>query len=83
MEVAFGALRGERVALPVGAIVINDCYNASPLSVRAALDELAAETPTGRRIAVLGDMLELGAEPSSGSIARWAGPRGRRASTCS
>ena len=62
LEVAVGHLRGERVSLPVGAVVINDCYNASPLSVRAALDELAAETPTGRRIAVLGDMLELGTE---------------------
>ena len=62
LEVRFGALRGERVALPSGATVINDCYNASPLSVRAALDDLAAETPSGRRIAVLGDMLELGAD---------------------
>jgi UDP-N-acetylmuramoyl-tripeptide--D-alanyl-D-alanine ligase len=61
VEVPAGHLRGERVSLPVGATVINDCYNASPLSVRAALDELAAETPSGRRIAVLGDMLELGA----------------------
>ena len=42
LEVAFGALRGERVALPSGATVINDCYNASPLSVRAALDDLAS-----------------------------------------
>jgi UDP-N-acetylmuramoyl-tripeptide--D-alanyl-D-alanine ligase len=40
--------------------VINDCYNANPLSMRAALDDLAAQTPTGRRVAVLGDMLELG-----------------------
>jgi UDP-N-acetylmuramoyl-tripeptide--D-alanyl-D-alanine ligase len=61
LEVRFGELRGERVALSSGAVVINDCYNASPLSVRAALDDLAAETPSGRRIAVLGDMLELGA----------------------
>ena len=61
LNVTFGALRGERVALPNGATVINDCYNASPLSVRAALDDLASETPSGRRIAVLGDMLELGA----------------------
>jgi UDP-N-acetylmuramoyl-tripeptide--D-alanyl-D-alanine ligase len=60
VDVPVGHLRGERLALPSGAIVLNDCYNASPLSVRAALDELAAETPTGRRIAVLGDMLELG-----------------------
>ena len=62
VEVAFGALRGERVTLAVGATVINDCYNASPLSVRAALDELAAHEGATRRVAVLGDMLELGAE---------------------
>ena len=62
VEVRFGALRGERVTLAVGATVINDCYNASPLSMRAALDELADHEPEGRRIAVLGDMLELGAE---------------------
>jgi UDP-N-acetylmuramoyl-tripeptide--D-alanyl-D-alanine ligase len=48
------------VTLPVGALVINDCYNASPLSMRAALDELSSEPADGRRIAVLGDMLELG-----------------------
>lgn len=43
-----------------GIRVINDCYNANPASVRAALD-LTAELPVdGSRIAVLGDMLELG-----------------------
>jgi UDP-N-acetylmuramoyl-tripeptide--D-alanyl-D-alanine ligase len=61
LDVPAGHLRGERIDLPSGATVINDCYNASPLSVRAALAELALETPTGRRVAVLGDMLELGA----------------------
>jgi UDP-N-acetylmuramoyl-tripeptide--D-alanyl-D-alanine ligase len=61
VDVPAGYLRGERIVLPSGATVINDCYNASPLSVRAALDELAAESPAGRRVAVLGDMLELGA----------------------
>jgi UDP-N-acetylmuramoyl-tripeptide--D-alanyl-D-alanine ligase len=60
LELPAGPLRGERVTLPVGAVVINDCYNASPLSMRAALDELSAEPASGRRIAVLGDMLELG-----------------------
>ena len=39
--------------------MINDCYNANPMSMRAALDELAARRPA-RRVAVLGDMLELG-----------------------
>jgi UDP-N-acetylmuramoyl-tripeptide--D-alanyl-D-alanine ligase len=61
VDVPAGYLRGEWIVLPSGATVINDCYNASPLSVRAALDELAAESPAGRRVAVLGDMLELGA----------------------
>ncbi len=60
LEVSFAALRGERVALPEGVIVVNDCYNANPMSMRAALDDLAATAP-GRRVAVLGDMLELGA----------------------
>jgi UDP-N-acetylmuramoyl-tripeptide--D-alanyl-D-alanine ligase len=40
--------------------VINDAYNASPASMRAALDALLDVTRTGRRIAVLGDMAELG-----------------------
>ena len=48
------------VALSRGATVINDCYNANPLSMRAALDDLAMQQPAGRRVAVLGDMLELG-----------------------
>jgi UDP-N-acetylmuramoyl-tripeptide--D-alanyl-D-alanine ligase len=60
VEAPAGHLRGERVELPGGALVLNDCYNASPLSVRAALDELSAEPASGRRVAVLGDMLELG-----------------------
>ena len=41
-----------------GVNVIEDCYNASPLSMNAALDTLALFT--GRKIAVLADMLELG-----------------------
>jgi UDP-N-acetylmuramoyl-tripeptide--D-alanyl-D-alanine ligase len=62
VDVSFGALRGEHVSLPSGAVVINDCYNANPLSMRAALDDLATQAPEGRRVAVLGDMLELGPE---------------------
>jgi len=60
VDVRFGPLRGERVALARGATVINDCYNANPLSMRAALDDLATQDTAGRRVAVLGDMLELG-----------------------
>jgi UDP-N-acetylmuramoyl-tripeptide--D-alanyl-D-alanine ligase len=50
--------------VPVGdRTVLDDCYNASPLSMRAALDTLTATTPAGKKkIAVLGDMLELGPE---------------------
>ena len=62
LEAPTGALRGELVELPDGAVVINDCYNASPLSMRAALDELTERSVEGRRVAVLGDMLELGSE---------------------
>ena len=57
----FSALRGERLALGGGVVVVNDCYNANPMSMRAALDDLAA-TAAGRRVGVLGDMLELGSE---------------------
>jgi UDP-N-acetylmuramoyl-tripeptide--D-alanyl-D-alanine ligase len=60
LSVSFASLRGERIALPGGVTVVNDCYNANPMSMRAALDDLAATAP-GRRVAVLGDMLELGA----------------------
>jgi len=43
-----------------GLNIINDAYNANPVSMRAALDALSAEQRSGRTIAVLGDMLELG-----------------------
>ena len=41
---------------------IADCYNANPTSMAAALETFASVPVTGRRIAVLGDMLELGAQ---------------------
>jgi UDP-N-acetylmuramoyl-tripeptide--D-alanyl-D-alanine ligase len=59
LEVNFSAMRGQRLTLPGGAVLIDDCYNANPMSMRAAIDELAASAPA-RRVAVLGDMLELG-----------------------
>jgi UDP-N-acetylmuramoyl-tripeptide--D-alanyl-D-alanine ligase len=59
LAVALSELRGQRRELPGGIVVIDDCYNANPMSMRAALDDLAASA-SGRRVAVLGDMLELG-----------------------
>jgi UDP-N-acetylmuramoyl-tripeptide--D-alanyl-D-alanine ligase len=59
LTVALSALRGERIVLPGDVTIVNDCYNANPMSMRAALDDLVAAAP-GRRVAVLGDMLELG-----------------------
>jgi UDP-N-acetylmuramoyl-tripeptide--D-alanyl-D-alanine ligase len=78
VEPPTGHLRGEVVELATGATVINDCYNASPLSMRAALDELASHDTAGRRVAVLGDMLELGRESEAlhremGEVAAEAG----------
>ena len=49
----------QRMRTAGGVQFIEDCYNASPDSVRAALQTLA-DLPARRRIAVLGDMLELG-----------------------
>jgi UDP-N-acetylmuramyl pentapeptide synthase len=59
IDVSLSARRGQRIELPGPLLVLDDCYNANPMSMRAALDELAA-TAGGRRVAVLGDMLELG-----------------------
>jgi UDP-N-acetylmuramoyl-tripeptide--D-alanyl-D-alanine ligase len=61
VDVSFSALRGELIALPGEIALINDCYNANPMSMRAAIDDLAQTAPA-RRVAVLGDMLELGPE---------------------
>jgi UDP-N-acetylmuramoyl-tripeptide--D-alanyl-D-alanine ligase len=58
LQVNFSALRGEVIEVLGGVTLINDCYNANPVSMRAALDQLAGAQ--GRRIAVLGGMAELG-----------------------
>jgi UDP-N-acetylmuramoyl-tripeptide--D-alanyl-D-alanine ligase len=54
-----GAMRSE-VRRRRGVLILNDCYNANPVSVRAALDWLADIKGTGRSFAVLGEMRELG-----------------------
>jgi len=50
--------RGARRILPNGAVLLDESYNASGASMRAALAVLGLQP--GRRVAVLGDMLELG-----------------------
>jgi len=64
LEPLMGRGRRHKLALDGGSATIHDeSYNASPAAVRAALEVLAAASPGlgGRRIVVLGDMLELGA----------------------
>jgi UDP-N-acetylmuramoyl-tripeptide--D-alanyl-D-alanine ligase len=61
VTVRFSALRGERIQLSEKIVLIDDCYNANPMSMRSAIDDLV-QTAGGRRVAVLGDMLELGAQ---------------------
>jgi UDP-N-acetylmuramoyl-tripeptide--D-alanyl-D-alanine ligase len=65
LEVEFSPLREEEIALADGVLLINDCYNANPLSMRAALEHLAERAGSRRRIAVLGEMAELGAQAPS------------------
>jgi UDP-N-acetylmuramoyl-tripeptide--D-alanyl-D-alanine ligase len=60
LEVEFSPLREEELELPGGVLLLNDCYNANPLSMRAALAHLAEVAGPRRRVAVLGEMAELG-----------------------
>jgi len=52
--------RGELLRLPGGVTLIDDSYNSSPAALRQALDILAASAGCARKVAVLGEMLELG-----------------------
>jgi UDP-N-acetylmuramoyl-tripeptide--D-alanyl-D-alanine ligase len=75
-SIGFSRFRGERLQLPGGIVLVNDCYNANPVSMRAALDHVASlEAP--RAVAVLGEMGELG--PGSAGYHREVGEHARAA----
>jgi UDP-N-acetylmuramoyl-tripeptide--D-alanyl-D-alanine ligase len=75
-SIGFSRFRGERLELPGGIVLVNDCYNANPVSMRAALDHIASlEAP--RAVAVLGEMGELG--PGSAGYHREVGEHARAA----
>ena len=81
IDLALSPGRGQRTTLRTGVTVIDDCYNANPMSMRAALEDLAATangTAGGRRVAILGDMLELGPDERGFhvEIGEYAGAQG-------
>jgi UDP-N-acetylmuramoyl-tripeptide--D-alanyl-D-alanine ligase len=71
-----GKMRGERLEHR-GIVVWNDCYNSNPEAAQAMIDVLG-KTPAKRRIAVLGEMLELGhaAEELHRKLGRYAAEHG-------
>jgi UDP-N-acetylmuramoyl-tripeptide--D-alanyl-D-alanine ligase len=69
-SIGFSRFRGERLELPGGIVLVNDCYNANPVSMRAALDHLAS-LEARRTVAALGEMGELG--PDSAAYHREVG----------
>lgn len=73
-SIGFSRFRGERLQLGDGIVLVNDCYNANPVSMRAALDHLAA-LGAPRTIAVLGEMGELG--PQAPAYHRGVGEHAR------
>jgi len=75
-NIGFSRFRGERLEIGDGIVLVNDCYNANPVSMRAALSHLAS-IGQGRRIAVLGEMAELG--PDAPAYHREVGERARAA----
>ena len=58
-------MRIEVITTPTGMTLLNDAYNASPTSMKAAIDVLQSMKGNGLKIAVLGDMLELGPDEAA------------------
>ena len=72
-----GEGRGRVHELAAGVIVVDDCYNSSPAALAAVLETLSGTEIQGRKILVMGDMLELG--PRETAFHREAGRRAARA----
>lgn len=60
VHLAPAAKRGEVHRLPSGLLLVDDSYNSNPAAAERALESVARMPSTGRRVAILGDMLELG-----------------------
>jgi UDP-N-acetylmuramyl pentapeptide synthase len=65
LEVEFGPLREEVIEADSGVTLINDCYNANPAAMTAALQHLSALAGERRKVAVLGEMAELGSDAAA------------------
>jgi UDP-N-acetylmuramoyl-tripeptide--D-alanyl-D-alanine ligase len=74
--IALSPYRGEERRLAHGVLLINDAYNANPVSVAAALEAVSARRNGGRAVAVLGEMAELGPD-----TLHWHACVGRQAAT--
>ena len=65
VEVEFARWRGAEAPLPGGGVLINDAWNANPVSMRAALEHLRERAGDRRKVAVLGEMAELGPDAAA------------------
>jgi UDP-N-acetylmuramoyl-tripeptide--D-alanyl-D-alanine ligase len=66
LHVRFTEWRNEELPLSGGGVLVNDAWNANPVSMRAALEHLVQLAAGRRTVAVLGDMAELGAYSQEG-----------------
>jgi UDP-N-acetylmuramoyl-tripeptide--D-alanyl-D-alanine ligase len=72
LQVDFAEWRNQELPLPGGGVLVNDAWNANPVSVRAALEHLVQLAAGRRTVAVLGEMAELGgyAEEAHAEVGR-------------
>jgi UDP-N-acetylmuramoyl-tripeptide--D-alanyl-D-alanine ligase len=61
-DVKLSRWRGEETELPGGGLLVNDAYNANPDAMQAALAHLAERAADRRKVAILGEMAELGTD---------------------